>query len=134
MKSRTVKSIVMWQVVILILFLLLTVTNEVFDLPHFLMGDQATTWDQRSGEMVIEVTFFILIVGLESVLFWRLFNRIRILEGFLPICVNCKKIRADTRWEQIEAYISRHSPVSFTHSICPECREKLYPELPPPKA
>ncbi|MEJ2642674.1 MAG: hypothetical protein P8010_24235, partial [Desulfosarcinaceae bacterium] len=103
--------------------------NEVVDLPHFLLGDQATTWDQRSGEIAIEVIIFVMVIGLELILFRRLFNRIRLLEGFLPICANCKKIRTDTQWEEIEIYISRHSPVAFSHSICPECRKKLYPEL-----
>lgn len=129
MKNSQVRSILIWQSVILLLFLALTGTNEVLDLPHLFFGDRATTWDQRLGEIIIEVVIFSLVVGLEVSLFRRLFNRIRLLEGFLPICANCKKVRTDTQWEQIEAYISRHSPVSFTHSICPDCREKLYPGL-----
>jgi hypothetical protein len=129
MKSRSIQSIIVWQVVILLLFLLLTASNEFFDLPHILFNDTATTWGQRSGEIAIELVIFILIVGLETYLFKRLIQRVRILEGFLPICASCKKIRTETQWEQVEAYISQHSLVQFSHSICPECREKLYPEL-----
>jgi hypothetical protein len=129
MHKSEVKSILIWQVVILLIFLVMTTTNEVLDLPHILLGDQATTWNQRSGEVAIEIIIFILVIGLEMLLFMRLFKRIRILEGFLPICANCKKIRTDTQWEEIEAYISQRSPVAFSHSICPECQEKLYPEL-----
>lgn len=52
------------------------------------------------------------------------------LSGMLPICASCKKIRNDQGyWEQIEAYIRDHSEAEFTHSICPECFEKLYPDL-----
>jgi len=52
------------------------------------------------------------------------------LSGFLPICASCKKIRDDKGyWNQIEAYISEHSEAQFSHSICPECKKKLYPEL-----
>ena len=52
------------------------------------------------------------------------------LHGILPICANCKKIRDDKgAWSQVESYISRHSDVRFSHSICPECAKKLYPEL-----
>ena len=52
------------------------------------------------------------------------------LGGLLPICASCKKIRNDHGyWEQIEAYIRDHSEAEFTHSICPECAKKLYPEL-----
>jgi len=56
--------------------------------------------------------------------------KIRMLSGLLPICSSCKKIRDDRGyWEQIEVYIKDHSEADFSHSICPECTEKLYPEL-----
>lgn len=46
------------------------------------------------------------------------------LQGLLPICQYCKKIRDDKNlWTQIEAYISEHSSADFTHGICPECEE-----------
>ena len=56
--------------------------------------------------------------------------QIKILRGFLPICASCKKIRDDKGyWNQIESYIRKHSEAQFSHSICPECAAKLYPEL-----
>lgn len=58
-------------------------------------------------------------------------SRIRALRGLLPICASCKRIR-DTEndsWQQIEDYIADHSNASFTHSICPDCAHRLYPEL-----
>jgi PAS domain S-box-containing protein len=55
--------------------------------------------------------------------------KVRKLSGFLPICASCKKIRDDKGyWNQIEAYIRDHSEAEFSHGICPECSEKLYPE------
>lgn len=55
---------------------------------------------------------------------------IKQLSGLLPICASCKKIRDDKGyWNQIEAYISQHSEAQFSHSVCPECAEKLYPDL-----
>ncbi|MDD2903925.1 MAG: hypothetical protein PHU44_15975 [Syntrophales bacterium] len=57
---------------------------------------------------------------------------VKILRGYLPICAACKKIRNDAGyWTQIEAYIREHSEANFTHSICPECAKKLYPEFLP---
>ena len=51
------------------------------------------------------------------------------LSGLLPICAACKNIRNDHGyWEPIEAYIREHSEAEFTHSICPACAERLYPE------
>ena len=49
------------------------------------------------------------------------------LQGMLPICANCKKVRDDDGyWQQIESYISDHSDAKITHGICPECMRKLY--------
>jgi PAS domain S-box-containing protein len=57
-------------------------------------------------------------------------SRIKTLRGMLPICSSCKKIRDDKGyWNQIENYIKDHSEAEFSHSICPECAEKLYPGL-----
>jgi len=57
-------------------------------------------------------------------------ENVKTLSGLLPICANCKKIRDDKGyWNQIEAYISDHSEADFSHSICPECAKKLYPDL-----
>ena len=56
-------------------------------------------------------------------------TKVKILSGLLPICASCKKIRDDEGyWNQVEEYIERHSEVTFTHGICPECMKKLYPE------
>lgn len=49
------------------------------------------------------------------------------LEGLLPICAHCKKIRNDSGyWEQIETYIRSRSDAEFTHGLCPRCAEELY--------
>lgn len=55
-------------------------------------------------------------------------SKVKTLSGFLPICSNCKGIRDDKGyWNKIEEYIQKHSDADFTHSICPQCAEKLYP-------
>jgi PAS domain S-box-containing protein len=51
-----------------------------------------------------------------------------ILRGILPICASCKRIRNQRGdWEQVEAYIREHTEAEFSHGICPECRNRLYP-------
>jgi hypothetical protein len=129
MKGKSIQGVFRWQGFILLVSLLLTFTNEVLDLPHFIFGDRPTTWSQRSGEIIIELIIFIAVVVLEIFLFRRLIRRIKILEGFLPICASCKKIRHQDQWEQVETYISKHSLAQFSHSLCPDCIAKLYPEL-----
>jgi len=52
---------------------------------------------------------------------------IKTLNGFIPICAMCKKVRDDQGyWQQIELYIRNHSEADFTHTYCPECVNKLY--------
>lgn len=57
-------------------------------------------------------------------------GQIKALDGLLPICSNCKKIRDDDGyWKQLEEYISEHSEARFTHSVCGTCKDILYPGL-----
>jgi PAS domain S-box-containing protein len=58
---------------------------------------------------------------------------VKLLSGLLPICAHCKRIRNDLGyWKKIESYIQSHSDATFTHSICPECSHKFFPELDDP--
>jgi PAS domain S-box-containing protein len=55
---------------------------------------------------------------------------IQTLKGLIPICSHCKNIRDDGGyWEKVEAYLAKHSKASFSHSICPDCMQKHYPDL-----
>jgi Membrane-associated sensor domain len=57
-------------------------------------------------------------------------DTVKVLSGLLPICAACKKIRDDKGyWSQVEIYIERHSGAQFTHGICPDCAQRLYPKL-----
>jgi len=50
---------------------------------------------------------------------------VRKLEGLLPICAWCKRIRCDQHyWQELESYLSERSEVTFTHGVCPQCQEK----------
>ena len=56
-------------------------------------------------------------------------RRVKTLNGLLPICASCKKIRNDGGyWEQVETYIRSRSNAEFTHGICPDCVRLLYPQ------
>jgi len=57
-------------------------------------------------------------------------EHIKTLQGILPICSFCKKIRDDQGyWNQVEAYVGKHSDVQFSHGICPECMKRHYPKI-----
>jgi hypothetical protein len=66
-------------------------------------------------------------------------GHIKKLEGILPICAQCKRIRIEDgqsdnprSWIKIENYLSARTDAQFSHSICPECMQKLYPEYAQP--
>lgn len=53
-------------------------------------------------------------------------TRVRQLEGLLPICSYCKKVRDDRNyWQQIEGYFRQHTGTKFSHSICPDCYQRV---------
>lgn len=55
---------------------------------------------------------------------------IRTLRGLLPICASCKKIRDDGGyWQNLEQYVTAHSEAQSSHSLCPDCIKKLYPDF-----
>jgi soluble cytochrome b562 len=67
-------------------------------------------------------------------------SHIKKLEGVLPICAQCKRIRLEGHesrnprsWVKIENYLSTRTDATFSHTICPDCMHQLYPEYVPPK-
>jgi sigma-B regulation protein RsbU (phosphoserine phosphatase) len=57
-------------------------------------------------------------------------TRIKQLNGLLPICAWCKKVRDDQNyWQEVECYVSSHSEARFTHGICPGCKVKAMTDL-----
>jgi phosphoserine phosphatase RsbU/P len=57
-------------------------------------------------------------------------DHIRTLQGILPICSFCKKIRDDQGyWRQVEVYVRDHSDADFSHGICPDCMNRHYPDF-----
>lgn len=61
-------------------------------------------------------------------------NEIKLLSKMIPICSNCKNVRDDEGyWQSVADYLSERSEIVFTHSLCPDCRDKLYPGIAPKK-
>ena len=57
-------------------------------------------------------------------------SEVKTLRGLIPICAGCKSIRDDKGyWNRLEAYIQKHSEAEFSHGICPDCMDKLYPDM-----
>lgn len=81
----------------------------------------------RAGERIInlESNLQSKIVQLEQAL-----AHVRQLQGMIPICAWCKRIRDDEDfWSSVEEYFTQHSEAEFTHGICPECRQKQVSDI-----
>ena len=79
----------------------------------------------RVGERVLELQSSLAerVSELEDAL-----SHVRLLQGIIPICSFCHKIRDDKEsWRRVDQYISEHSDAQFSHGLCPECLEKHYP-------
>jgi len=80
----------------------------------------------RAGQRVVELQSALAnrVAELQEAL-----DHVKTLQGILPICMHCHRIRDDNEsWQRIDAYISEHSDAEFSHGLCPECLEKYYPE------
>jgi hypothetical protein len=89
-------------------------------------------WDATPNLTVSIVNTVIRVAVLLTIAYFinrtvRLSREVQRLEGLLPICSFCKKIRNEqSEWQHIETYISKHSQADFTHSICPDCTRTFY--------
>jgi PAS domain-containing protein len=54
-------------------------------------------------------------------------TKVKQLQGLLPICMHCGRIRSDGQWEELEAYIESHTEAVFSHGLCQQCLSKHYP-------
>jgi sigma-B regulation protein RsbU (phosphoserine phosphatase) len=80
----------------------------------------------RVGQRVVELQESLeqRISDLETAL-----SQIKTLQGLIPMCASCKKVRDDQGyWQQVEDYLMEHSEAAFSHALCPDCLKKYYPE------
>ena len=88
-----------------------------------------------SAELKVRVQVGLRVVHLQEVLMAKVLDlqsaleHVKTLQGILPICMYCNKIRNDQEsWEKVDRYVAAHTEASFSHTLCPECLEEHYPE------
>lgn len=99
-------------------------------------ADDYVTKPFDHGELRARVQVGTRVIGLQNALAERVHEleeaiaSVQTLQGLLPICCYCKKIRDDGNyWHRVESYIAGHANVRFSHGICPDCNDKLKAEL-----
>ncbi len=126
-KSVLTQKILIYEAVGFGLAIALLWVDELLDLPHHLLGAPLTAINWR--ESMLESGFALALAVATLVWTYRVLTRIQYLEGLLPVCSFCKKIRMGDRWVPFEEYITEHSEAVFSHGICPKCIEEHYSEV-----
>jgi sensor domain CHASE-containing protein len=84
-------------------------------------SDNISIWYFTAGSV------FSLITGILLFIIMKLGRRVQKLESILPICSECKKIRDDKGyWDSVDSFLHEHSKIQFSHSLCPDCADRLY--------
>ena len=86
-------------------------------------------WRAPPLEAVLDTVLIVLCSIAIALLIFHLRRQaltLRVLEGMLPICGFCKRIRNGRAWESLEGFISNHSEAQFSHTFCPECGATHY--------
>jgi DNA-binding response OmpR family regulator len=114
--------------------ILLTARDDKKDVVRGLRAgaDDYITKPFDAGELRARVQVGERVIGLHSELASRAneleqaLSRVKLLQGLLPICSYCKKIRADMDcWQEVDAYIAQHSEAYFSHAVCPDCHDRV---------
>jgi hypothetical protein len=80
---------------------------------------------------IVVLSSFALIIDRTAIQTRKLSRQVSLLEGLLPICSYCKKIRdQNDQWQVMEKYIMDRSVATFTHGICPDCRREHFGDVP----
>jgi hypothetical protein len=88
-----------------------------------------SSWELEFLDTAVDVVVLLALVQIIDHI-TRQRRELLVLEGMLPICGFCKRIREESGgWRQLESYIAEHSEAKFSHTFCPECGTTHYPDL-----
>lgn len=126
-KKSISRRMLTYEIIAFALIILTIWSNEIIDIPAMFFGAEVSplNWQESIFESTLIIIIAVFIINFTR----KIFQRMKYLEGFLPVCSYCKKIRDEKgNWQQIEAYIHARSEAEFSHGICPECAAKYFPD------
>lgn len=123
---RMLSNVAFWQGLGFVMLISLIWVFEVLDLPHAVYGVEATPVDWIGASLLTAgVILVAFIITAHTYLQQKM-----MLKGFIIVCSYCRKVHVrESRWEQMESYISNRTLADFSHGVCPTCMEEVTKEL-----
>ena len=119
------RHVILLEILAFELILLFIWLGEFLDFSHRLYGAPPSSFDWQLSLMLS--VWVLLVMGFVIAITFVFFKQIRYLEGFLPVCSFCKKIRLeDGAWVPLEEFMQARTSVQMTHSLCPPCAKEHY--------
>ena len=131
MKTQHVSKILWYEVIGFLVIIVLSWTNELTDLPHFIGGvHYVPNW----RESALETLIVLLVATPVLILTKRLVSRLYYLEGFLRVCAWCKKLEQDGEWISLEEFFERKFQTETSHGMCVACLDEMRAKMKKPHA
>jgi hypothetical protein len=118
------RKVLAYEMVGFLLIALMIWADEIFDLPHLILGAPPTPVNWK--ECVAESTFVLLFGVIIYVFTTRLLARVRHLEGSIPVCTFCRRVQIYTGWITMEDYVKQFSDADVDIAMCPACAAERY--------
>ncbi len=121
--------LVIGQVVVFFFLIAMIWMDEILDIPARLGISPASPVNM--AESFLESCFVVLAAAVSMAVTLSLLSRLRRLEGVVPACAYCRKIKTPDGWLPLEKFLQRFSEAQLSRSLCPDCRREYYSHLPP---
>ena len=126
-KRKVSKKVILYELFGFGIIILFQWLNEILDIPHIIFGAKPTPIN--IVESIFESSIILCLCIAIIICTYKMLKKIKSLEGFLPVCLFCKRILVKDNWVEIEDYISAHSEAECTESLCPDCLAQNYGEV-----
>lgn len=126
-KDAVKRRIVTYEIFFFSLVCLTFWLNEILDIPHHLFGAESTpvNWIENIIETII------IAILCASVVYFtlRIMVRLKYLEGFLPVCSYCRRIKVNGSWILLEKFLHETTDLTISHGYCPDCIAKYHGDV-----
>src|SRR6266852_5548125 len=119
----------LWQSLAFLIVIVLTWSDAIFDLTHFLLGMPHRAMDVNRTALTTVVILLLWIFSGYKV--FRVVSRLSYLESFLHVCAWCRKIEYQNEWLSLEDHFMEQTGGKASHGICPECSAKMLQPVAP---